>query len=222
MTVPFKAVIFDLDGTLADTAPDLHAALNRGLEREGKPALTNEQSMSLIGGGADKMLRGAYDILGEPLSDEDLDRIFDEFLEDYRANCVVDTKFFPGAPAAVAQLRDWAVVTGICTNKRSSLTGPVLEGLGANGMFEPVVCYDEVGARKPDPAPLNRALELAGVSAEAAIMVGDSAADMGAARNAGVKSIAVSFGYTDIPPDRLGADALIDHFDELIPTLRKF
>ena len=222
MTVPFKAVIFDLDGTLADTGPDLHAALNRGLAREGKPALTNEQSMSLIGGGADKMLRGAYDILGEPLSDEDLDRIFDEFLEDYRANCAVRTKFFPGALAAVAQLRDWAVVTGICTNKRSSLTGPVLEGLGVNGTFEPVVCYDQVGARKPDPAPLNRALELAGVSAGEAIMVGDSAADMGAARNAGVKSIAVSFGYTDIPPDRLGADALIDHFDELIPALRKF
>jgi len=222
MTVPFKAVIFDLDGTIADTGPDLHAALNRGLAREGRPALTYEQSMPLIGGGADRMLRGAYDILGEPLSDEKLDRMFDGFLEDYRAHCAVDTRFFPGALAAVAQLRDWQVVTGICTNKRSSLTGPVLEGLGANGTFEPVVCYDQVGARKPDPAPLNRALELAGVSAEEAVMVGDSAADIGAARNAGVKSIAVSFGYTDIPPDRLGADALIDHFDELIPTLRKF
>lgn len=207
------AVIFDLDGTLIDSAPDLCHAVNAVMAEAGLPAIPLADVRHMVGQGALVLLRKGFAAHGREPDDQRLQAWRQVFLRHYEAHCLKETRPFPGAVDCLSALGRTGYPLGICTNKPFGLTRMVLDGLGLGGHFKSVVGGDSLTVGKPDPRPLRKAIRDAG--AEAAVMVGDSINDVGAARGAGVPVVAVSFGYTDIPARALGADAVIDHFSEL-------
>ncbi len=187
----------------------------------GRRALSEEEAEQLIWAGGDKMMGWAFERAGGPLPDHEADAALTVFLDDYGNNCTVETRFFPGALEAIDTLLSQECRVALCTNKRTSLTRRVLDGLNAGHLFEPVVCGDTVATRKPEPEMIHHILDHHGIDRSESVMVGDSFADVDAAKAAGVTSIAVSHGYSVKPVHELGADAVIDHFDALVPALSK-
>jgi phosphoglycolate phosphatase len=210
---PFDVVAFDLDGTLADTAPDLAAALNHTLGALGRPRIDPESVRHLVGHGARALLRKALDDealveLGLPL-----------YLDFYAANICVGTRCYPAIEQAMDDLAARGVALAICTNKPERLTHKLVEALGWRGRFAAIVGADTLPVRKPDPLPLHEAIARAGGGRAA--FVGDSITDAETARAAGIPFVAVSFGFSDRPVSELGADAVIDDYAELIPALER-
>ncbi len=213
---PFDIVAFDLDGTLADTAPDLADALNHALVQMGRPTVPPEEVRYLVGHGARALLRKGLAQSGA--SDEDLvEQGFPYFIDHYAANICNGTVAYPGAEAALDGLRARGIRLALCTNKPEGLTHLLLDALGWTGRFDSIIGGDTLPVRKPDPAPLHEAIARAGGGR--ALFVGDSITDADTARAAALPFVAVSFGFSDRPAAELGADAVIDHFDALIPTL---
>jgi phosphoglycolate phosphatase len=208
-------IVFDLDGTLVDTAPDLMGTLNVLLAREGLPPLPLDETRSLIGQGAKALLARGFAAAGRPLAEPRLSELFDDFITRYLAHIADKSRPFDGAVAAMDALATAGARLAVCTNKRTDLSLALLGALGLTDRFAAIVGADAAPAPKPDPRHLTTTIARAGGSADRAVMVGDSASDARAARNAGVPLILVSFGYTDIPAAQLGPDVLIDHFDEL-------
>jgi phosphoglycolate phosphatase len=215
---PFDVVAFDLDGTLADTAPDLAAALNRTLAQLGRSTVPPNSVRHLVGHGARTLLRKGLAATGEP-SEELVDRGFPLYLDHYAANICEGTRPYPGLDGALDALRAQGVAIAICTNKPERLTHQLLDALGWTGRFDAVVGADTLPVRKPDPAPLHEAIARTGGGRAA--FVGDSITDADTARAAGVPFVAVSFGFSDRPVEALGADVVIDTYDELIEALRR-
>jgi phosphoglycolate phosphatase len=216
--LPFDVVAFDLDGTLADTAPDLAAALNHALERLGRPTIPPGDVRHLIGHGARALLRRG--LAGSGSAEEELvERGFPFFIDYYAANICTGTTSYPGLEAALDDLRARGIRTAICTNKPDRLTQLLLDALGWTNRFDAVVGGDTLSVRKPDPAPLREAIARSGRGRAA--FVGDSIIDADTARAAGLPFIAVSFGFADRPVAELGADAVIDHYEELIGSLER-
>ena len=215
---PFDVVAFDLDGTLADTAPDLTASLNHALGRLGRAAVPAESVRHMVGHGARVLLQKGLAATGG--ADEALvERGFPWFLEYYEAHIADGTRAFDGLEAALDQLAGKDVRLAICTNKLESLSRQLVTALGWDARFDALVGGDTLPVRKPDPAPLFEAIKRAGGGRAA--FVGDSITDTDTARAANIPCVAVSFGFSDRPPEQLGAGALIDHFDELIPALER-
>ena len=215
---PFSVVAFDLDGTLADTAPDLSAALNHSLERLGRPPVSEESVRHMVGHGARALLQKGLSATGL-MTPELVEQGFPIFLDYYEAHIADRTRPFPGLEAALDQLAARGVKLAICTNKLEGLARELVDALGWRGRFAAIVGGDTLPVRKPDPAPLFEAIARSGGGRGA--FVGDSITDTDTARNAAIPCVAVSFGFSDRPADQLGADALIDHFDELIPALER-
>ena len=215
--IPFDVIAFDLDGTLADTAPDLAASLNHTLAALGRPTVPPESVYKLVGHGARALLRRGLGASGDA-PDELVERGFPIFIEYYAANICAGTKAYPGLEEALDALVAAGVRTAVCTNKPEGLTHTLLEALGWTGRFNAVVGGDTLPTRKPDPAMLFEAIARAGGGRAA--FVGDSSVDAGTARATGLPFVAVSFGFADVPVSELGADAVIDHHSELIPALR--
>lgn len=215
---PFDTIAFDLDGTLADTAPDLAAALNHALAALGRPAVDPEGVRDLVGHGAKALLRRGLAASGEA-SEELVEQGFPVFLDFYRANICVGTRCYPGIEAALDTLAARGVALAICTNKRERLTSALLDALGWSGRFAAIVCGDTLGVMKPDPRPLSEAIARAGGGGAA--FVGDSITDADTAKAVGVPFVAVGFGYSDRPAAQLGADAVIDDYAELVPALER-
>lgn len=215
---PFAVVAFDLDGTLADTAPDLTAALNHALGELGRPSVPEESVRHMVGHGARALLAKGLAATGE-MTPELVEQGFPIFLAYYEAHIADRTRPFPGIEAAMDELSARGVKLAICTNKLEGLARELVEALGWTGRFATIVGGDTLPVRKPDPAPLFEAIARAGGGAAA--FIGDSITDTDTARNASIPCVAVSFGFSDRPPERLGADRLIDHFDELIPALER-
>lgn len=213
---PFDVVAFDLDGTLADTALDLAAALNHALEQLGRPTVPPEEVRYLVGHGARALLRKGLAESGTS-NEELVEQGFPHFIDFYAANICTGTTCYSGAEAALDDLKARGVRTALCTNKPERLTLLLLDALGWTGRFDAIVGGDTLAVRKPDPAPLHQAIARAGGGR--AVFVGDSITDADTARAAGLPFVAVSFGFSDRPVAALGADAVIDHFDQLIPTL---
>ncbi|MBV8826809.1 MAG: HAD-IA family hydrolase [Hyphomicrobiales bacterium] len=213
--MPHSTIVFDLDGTLVETAPDLIATLNAVLAREGYAAVPFEEARKMIGGGVRHMLARALDRHGVALTPVELDRLFADFIPHYAAHIADHSRPFPG----LAQTLDCLAAQGdrlaVCTNKLEHLSVLLLERLGLAGRFAAICGQDTFGIAKPDPELLRRTIARAGGSLQSAVMVGDSAADVAIARAAGVPVIAVDFGYSDIPPLLLKADNVIGHFEEL-------
>jgi phosphoglycolate phosphatase len=215
---PFDVVAFDLDGTLADTAPDLTTALNHALGRLGRPPVPAESVRHMVGHGARALLQKGLAATGD-CSEALVETGFPLFLDYYEAHIADGTRAFDGLEAALDELADRGVRLAICTNKLESLSRRLVAALGWDARFASLVGGDTLPVRKPDPAPLLEAIARAGGGRAA--FVGDSITDTDTARAAAIPCVAVSFGFSDRPPQQLGAGALIDHFDELIPALER-
>jgi phosphoglycolate phosphatase len=215
---PFDLVGFDLDGTLADTAPDIAAAVNLMLADFGRAPLAEETIRPLIGDGAKNLLRKALAATGEA-PDALVEQAYPIYLDHYAGNICGGTILFPAVEQALDDLAALGVRLAICTNKPERLTLKLLAALGWTQRFTAIVCGDTFPVRKPDPLPLHETVIRAGGGRTA--FVGDSMIDAETARAAGLPFVAVSFGFRDRPIEALGADAVIDSYDELIPALRR-
>jgi len=207
-------IVFDLDGTLVDTARDIVDALNVLLEEEGLAALPLEIGRNLIGGGARALIERAFARAEVPLTAARLDALHARVLALYGPRIALHSRPYPGVEATLAALAAAGARLVVCTNKQSALSQSLIAQLGLDRFFTAVVGPDTAAARKPDPRHLLAAVRAAGGDAARAVMVGDSASDAQAARAAGIPLILVSYGYTEIPPAELLPDLLIDHFSE--------
>jgi phosphoglycolate phosphatase len=208
-------VAFDLDGTLVDTAPDLVGALNGVLHEERLPALPLAEARVMVGRGARALIEQGFAAAGEPLDPAQTPRMVERFIDIYRARIADMSRPFEGVEAALEALSAAGARLSVCTNKRTDLSLALLDALDMTRRFDAVIGSDKAPAAKPDPRHLAVAVEAVGGSMDRAVLVGDSANDVGAARAAGAPSIVVSFGYTQIVAADLGGDHLIDHFAEL-------
>ncbi|WP_293678697.1 phosphoglycolate phosphatase [uncultured Phenylobacterium sp.] len=208
-------IAFDLDGTLVDTAPDLIGTLNVLLAEEGLAALPLAQARPFIGHGARWLIQRGFEAAGAHLHPARAQTLFDRFIVHYRAHIADASRPFPGCEAALEALSATGATLAVCTNKPTALSVALLESLGLAGRFAAIIGPDAAPAAKPDPRHLQTAVAAAGGSMDRAILVGDSATDVGAARAAGAGLILVGFGYTEIPAADLDHDALIEHYDQL-------
>jgi phosphoglycolate phosphatase len=206
-------IIFDLDGTLVDTAPDLIATLNAILSREGLPAVPDDEARGLIGHGARRMLERGLAIAGR--TNGDLDRLFRDFIAHYSEHIADRSRPFPGVETALDTLTGRGCTLAVCTNKLEALSVRLLTSLGLAGRFETICGQDTFGIQKPDPRALLGTLRRAGGSPDNALMVGDSATDIATAKAAMMPVVAVDFGYTDVPVKDLGPDRVISHYRHL-------
>ena len=215
MTIRFDIVGFDLDGTLLDTSRDLGAALNHALGTAGREPVPLAAVSGLIGGGARLMLQRGLALTG---GDEGVDEetLFAALLRYYEANIAVHTALYPGAAAMLDALAAAGTKLAVVTNKREPMTLKLFDALGLTERF---ACIIGAGRYPLKPAPDALHAMVAQLGGGAAAFVGDTTFDTGAARAARLPSVAVSFGFCDAAPGQLGADAVIDHFDELIPAL---
>lgn len=198
--------IFDLDGTLIHSAPDIADAANRLLAEYGGSHLPVGKVMNMVGGGAPKLLERAFAAAGLPMppADEALRR----FLDHYHTGPVMRTKPYPGVTNLLAALRRAGNPMALCTNKPGRATEAILQRLRWDGLFDAVVAGDDLPEKKPSPLPVLTALFLAGGSPDRALYVGDSRVDVLAARNAGLPGVVLTHGYSHGPVSAMGADVL--------------
>jgi phosphoglycolate phosphatase len=209
-------IVYDLDGTLADTAEDLVATLNWLLAREGLAPLKAEGAGSLVGAGARALIQRGFAASGATLEPDALEALFADFLKHYNAHIVVRTRLYPGVDKALAAFARAGWRQAVCTNKIESSAKLLIAKLGIAERFAFICGQDTFGVGKPDAEPLLKTIVASGGAKERAIMVGDSGADVKTARAAGVPAIAVDFGYSDVPVAELEPDRVISHFDELM------
>jgi phosphoglycolate phosphatase len=213
MTHP--VIVFDLDGTLIDTAPDLIATLNVVLTKEGLPPVPYDQARMLIGGGAKVMLARGLAADGRDTSPAQLDKLFVDFINHSSAHIADHSRPFPGLEQTLDQLSDDGFKLAVCTNKLEGLSRKLLEALNLTSRFAFICGQDTFGAPKPNPETLRRTIAAASGDTSAAFMVGDSETDVAAARAAGIPIIAVDFGYTPRPIVEFRPDRVISRFSEL-------
>jgi phosphoglycolate phosphatase len=213
MTAP--TIVYDLDGTLADTAGDLMGALNAVLSHEGLAPLPVENARSMLGEGARALIRRGFAASGRDLALPKLEALFGDFLAHYNAHIADHTQLYPGVERALAAFARAGWRQAVCTNKVEGSARLLIEKLGVAGRFAFICGQDTFGAGKPDPKPLLGTIAASGGVLARAIMVGDSVTDIKTARAASLPVIAVDFGYTDVPVTELGPDRIISHFDEL-------
>jgi phosphoglycolate phosphatase len=208
-------IVFDLDGTLVDTAPDLINALNFILDREGLPAVPLKSARNMIGAGARKLLERGLELEGRAVSIEDMNRLTADFIDYYAAHIAEGSRPFEGLEDALDDLTGRGYRQAVCTNKLEWLSKRLLDELGLSRRFAAICGADTFGVSKPDPAILRQTIARAGGDLASTIMVGDAGTDIGVARRAGVPVIGVTFGYTDVPIADLKPDRLIEHMREL-------
>lgn len=214
-----RTIVFDLDGTLVDTGPDLTAALNHALQQLGRDPVPEADVRDMVGSGALRLIeRGLAKTGGEAA--ELTKAMMPLFLEHYSANIAVASRPYPGVEAAMDALAAEGVVLAICTNKTEALARKLVAALGWEARFAAILGGDSLGGvRKPDPEHLLATIRAAGGTAADSAFVGDTHFDVDAGIAAGVPTIAVRFGFSAEPVDGLGAAAIIDHYDALVPTL---
>jgi len=215
-----KAILFDLDGTLVDSVPDLAGALNALLEEEGLAAIPEEEVRGMVGNGVEKLVERGFAAHGREVAGDELASMTKLFMSLYEPRATLRTRLYAGVAATLQSLRSEGVSLAVLTNKPSEPTRLILEGLRVADCFRTVVAGDSGLPKKPDPAVIHAALEALGASAEEALMVGDSPADVGAARAAGIPVIVVSYGYTKVPAEELGADHVVDSLTEIAAAIR--
>jgi phosphoglycolate phosphatase len=223
MTAP--TIVFDLDGTLVDTAPDLIATLNTILAREGVPAVDFATARNMVGGGARHMIEcglAAAPSLSSPASGQglgwgaaDVERLCGQFIDHYAAHIADHSRPFPGVEAALDALAGAGCRLAVCTNKLERLALELLGALGLKDRFAAICGADTFGVQKPDPAILHGTVARAGGQSGAAVMVGDAITDIAVARAAGIPVVAVDFGYSETPVAELGPDRIVSSFDRL-------
>jgi phosphoglycolate phosphatase len=210
-----RTVVFDLDGTLVDTAPDLINALNFVLDREGLPPVPFHSARNMIGAGARKLIERGLEVEGREASPAELVRLTDDFIGYYAEHIADTSRPFDGLDRALDDLAALGCRFAVCTNKLEWLSKRLLDRLNLSSRFSAICGADTFGVSKPDPAILRQTVARAGGELSSTVMVGDAGPDIGVARRAGVPVIGVSFGYTDVPIADLKPDRVIDHMGEL-------
>lgn len=224
MPFPFQALVFDLDGTLIDSAPDMTRVLNRTLAEFGRPALTEAQVRTMVGDGSAMLVRQAFAATGAPLGDEAVQPVLRHYLDSYYDDGEPPV-LYADVAETLAALAERGVRLGLCTNKPERITRKLLGIMGLEGLFGAVAGGDTLPVKKPDGRHLTWVLEQldaqggsaggsVGGSARAA-MIGDNGNDVKAARSAGVPVVAMSYGYPRMPVEELGADLILDRFADL-------
>lgn len=208
-------LVFDLDGTLADTAGDLVASLNHILAREGLKDISYQAAREMVGTGARSLISQGYKVNGRELPPDRLENLFVDYLAHYEANIAVHTKLFPGVEASLDRFEAEGWRFAVCTNKIEAPSIKLLTALGIAGRFRAICGQDTFAWCKPDARALLATIEKAGGAPGATIMVGDSHTDISTAKNASIQVVAVDFGYTDVPVTQLAPDVVISHFDAL-------
>jgi len=209
-------IIYDLDGTLVDTAPDLVHTLNATLRRFDFRPVSPDDVGDLIGNGAKAMLERAFSLLGRPQEPESISFMFDHFLNHYVDNLTRHGSTpYPHVVNVLDAYKQAGVLQGVCTNKFQTGAEGVLRELDLHKYFPAIVGGDALAVRKPDPMHITETVRRLGGSPERAVMVGDSKNDAAAAQAAGIPVVLVTYGYTNIPVQQMGADIIIDSFDEL-------
>jgi phosphoglycolate phosphatase len=208
-------IVFDLDGTLIDTAPDLIDTLNIVFAREGLPPVPYETARTLIGGGARAMIVCGLEAEGRTVVPAELDRLFQDFLAHYSEHIADRSRPFPELTDALDALAANGSRFAVCTNKLQYLSVLLLKKLGLAHRFAAICGQDTFGVQKPDPEVLRRTISAADGTLRNALMIGDSLTDIRTARAADVPVIAVDFGYTDRPVSELGPDRIISRFTDL-------
>ena len=208
-------IVFDLDGTLVDTAPDLISALNFVLDREGLPPVPLASARNMIGAGARKLIERGLESDGRVMTVKEIDRMTADFIAYYAENIAVASRPFDGLERALDDLAATGCRLAVCTNKLEFLSKRLLDQLALSARFAAICGADTFGVSKPDPAILQQTVVRAGGELSSTIMVGDAGTDIGVARRAGVPVIGVSFGYTEVPIAELKPDRLIHHMRDL-------
>lgn len=214
MSLP-PIVVFDLDGTLAETAPNIMATLNVILQQEGLAALPVERARELVGAGARALIERGFKVSGRPLDAQRLEELFEEFLLIYAEDVASASHLYDGALDAMDALAEAGYALAVCTNKPILHTRLILEHFGIGGRFAAVAGRDSFPFHKPDPRHLTMTIETAKGDKGRAVMIGDSRTDIATARAAGIPCICVPFGYTDVPIETLEPDLVIQHFAAL-------
>jgi phosphoglycolate phosphatase len=210
-----RTIVFDLDGTLVDTAPDLINALNFVLDREGMAPVPLKSARAMIGAGARKLIERGLELEGRLYGVAEIDRLTVDFIDYYAAHIADASRPFDGLESALDDLAGLGCRFAVCTNKLEWLSKRLLDELGLSSRFAAICGADTFGISKPDPVILQQTIARAGGELSSSIMVGDAGPDIGVARRAGVPVIGVAFGYTEVPIAELKPDRLIDHMREL-------
>lgn len=213
-------IVFDLDGTLIETVLDLVPALNHTIASQGLEPVTVDQIRPIVSAGSKAMIRQAYKLQDLEITDELCDQLFDQFISRYEANISNHSVFYDGCLFAMETLASNGFILAVCTNKYEAMAKKLLSGMGAIEKFAAISGGDTFKFRKPDPRHILETVAAAGGQPKHAIMIGDSYNDIEAAKRANVMSIAVDFGYSDVPVSTLGANSVISHFDDLYPTIQ--
>ncbi len=216
-----KAVVFDLDGTLVDSAADIARALNAGFAPLGAIPFTAEDVHTIVGGGAKMAIDKAADRAGLQLGDSQRTALMQRFFAEYRLVSAEGNGLYPGARTLLQALRARGVKTALCTNKAEDVAHIAVRALGIADLLDVKIGARDDRPRKPHPDMIHACLAPFGVSAHDAVMIGDSRADSEAARAAGVPVILTSFGYSNVPVADLMPDAIVDHLDEVMGWLPK-
>jgi phosphoglycolate phosphatase len=213
-------LVFDLDGTLVDSLPDLVAATNHALSDLSLPLIPAETLRRTVGFGARRMIVEGLNQTGKSLPEAEIDRLLERFLAYYEPNIARETRPYEGAVAALERFRSEGARLAVCTNKRLALAELLLKDLKIDRLFDAVAGRDSFPVYKPHPDHIRGAVRMAGGDISRAVMIGDTSIDIAAAKAAAVPVVGCTFGYSDVPMETLGADAVISHYDQLESAVR--
>jgi phosphoglycolate phosphatase len=215
----FDTVVYDLDGTLIDSARDMCVAVSRVLADHGLPGISDEDARLFMGEGSKVTMRRAFAKAGRDLDDAALSTVTREFVRYYEADPVRHTIAFDGVAEVVARFDRMGLRQGVCTNKFENPSRMILKALKLMPPIADVAGADTFAVRKPDPGHILQLIDRIGGHRDRAVMIGDSIHDVAAAHAAGLPAVLVSWGYTAKPASELGAEAVIDRFDALPDAL---
>ena len=218
-TVSTPLAVFDLDGTLIDTAPDLIDSLNHTIDAHGLEPVTYADLTHLVGHGAKAMIERSFALRGRPLAEAEYPAMLERFIDHYQTGMPGRGRPYPGVIAAMERLSAAGFRLAVCTNKMEGLARRLIQTNGLTDRFAAITGGDTFSVRKPDAAHLFGTVERAGADPRRTIMIGDSLNDILVARNAGVPSIAVDFGYSDRPVAELEPSLIISHYDALTASV---
>lgn len=214
-----SAILFDLDGTIADTALDLSKTLNHLLIQAGRDQIDHSLVRNMVGQGAKALIMKGFSHTGDAPDDDDLDRLFDQYLEYYLQHIADETVLFHGTLSMLDQLKAQDIPLAICTNKNIELTHALLAEMKIAHFFDAVTCGDSFPYKKPDPRHLISTCAQMNADPDHAIMVGDSVNDIAAGLAANMLTVGVTFGYTEKPVQEFGPHIVIDHFDQFFDAI---
>ena len=214
-----RAVIWDLDGTLVDSATDIASALNALLLECGLEAHSVERVRTMIGGGIERLVERGWAARGESPCPREIGRLSTRFQELYAERATDETRLFDGVEDVLHELGRLGVSQAVCTNKPRAISESILQSLEIEPLFDAVIGGDSTREKKPHPLPVISSLQRLQVASSDAVMVGDSGADVAAGHAAGVRVVLVRQGYSDTPVDGLGAEAVIDSVSDLLDAL---